>query len=104
MSALRDQNGSPAVVRVLVIEDEALVRMAISMYLKAAGFEVCGEAATAADALDLASSKRPNAAVVDIRLGAGSDGIALAKKLNMLHACHIVFVSGSAERATFIDF
>jgi two-component system, response regulator PdtaR len=97
---LRDQIGSSASHSILVIEDEPLIAMVVSMFLEEAGFRVCGVARTAAQALELAARMQPAAAVVDIRLGPGPDGIEVARQLSALHRCAIVFVSGSGERET----
>jgi two-component system, response regulator PdtaR len=97
---LRDQAWSSASHSILVIEDEPLIAMVVSMFLEEAGFRVCGVARTAAQALELAARMQPAAAVVDIRLGPGPDGIEVAEQLSALHRCGIVFVSGSGERET----
>jgi DNA-binding response OmpR family regulator len=97
---LRDQIESTLAHSIHVIEDEPLIAMVVSMFLEEAGFKVCGMARTAAQALDLAARMQPDAAVVDIRLGPGPDGIEVAERLSALHRCGIVFVSGSGERET----
>lgn len=85
---------------VLLVEDEALIAMQLSMLLEDAGISVCGVAAAAAQAMDLAAKAQPRAAVVDIRLGPGPDGIEVARHLQDLYRCRIIFVSGSGERET----
>jgi DNA-binding response OmpR family regulator len=97
---LRDQAWSSASRSILVIEDESLIAMVVCMFLEEAGFKVCGVARTAAQALDLAARMQPDAAVVDIRLGPGPDGIEVAERLSALYRCGIIFVSGSGERET----
>jgi two-component system, NtrC family, response regulator AtoC len=62
--------------RVLVLDDERLVRWSISQRLRADGLEVT-EASTAADAVQAAP---PDAAILDYRLPDG-DGISVLKKL-----------------------
>ncbi len=85
---------------VLVVEDEALVALHVKMVLEEAGFDVCGVVADAARALSVAEATRPEAAVVDVRLGPGPDGIHVAERLVLAHGCRVVFVSGSGERET----
>ena len=54
--------------RVLVVDDHEVVREGLIAALPAHGYEVVGAAATAADALSLARSSRPDVALVDLRL------------------------------------
>ncbi len=57
-------------LRVLVVEDEAIVALEIEQNLKDAGFEVVGPAARVAEALELLKEFGCDAAVLDINLGA----------------------------------
>lgn len=57
-------------LRVLVVEDEMLNAMFLEDLLLDLGCEVVGPAATVAEGLALASSERPDAAVLDVNLGA----------------------------------
>jgi chemotaxis response regulator CheB len=56
---LTGQTGSSAPPSVLVIEDEALIAMVVSMILTEAGYAICGVAGNAAAALDIAARERP---------------------------------------------
>jgi DNA-binding NarL/FixJ family response regulator len=55
-------------VRVAIADDEALLREGLSRLLTEAGFEVAGTAGDAAEFLRLVESKRPQLAVVDIKM------------------------------------
>lgn len=80
---------------VLIVEDEALVAITIEEVLEAAGFRVCGIADRTGDALALAREHRPALAVVDVRLAAGDDGVALAHALVELGPIAILFATGN---------
>lgn len=54
---------------VLVVEDEFLIAMELEATLTAAGYEVLGPVATAAEALGLLSVHAPDGAVLDVNLG-----------------------------------
>jgi DNA-binding response OmpR family regulator len=56
---------------VLVVEDEATVREPLAKFLSLHGFDVFGAGAVDV-ALEWLTRKRPDAAVVDLRLGRGS--------------------------------
>ena len=77
--------------RVLVVEDEPVLREAVAAALEAAGFVVLA----AADGRDLDAAVarfRPDAAVLDISLP-GPDGLALARRLRELGEVAVVFVT-----------
>jgi DNA-binding NarL/FixJ family response regulator len=67
-------------LRVMIVEDHALVRTGLRTALRAAGFDVVGEAADGITAETLAFSERPAVAVVDLGLP-GRDGIDLVRRL-----------------------
>jgi PAS domain S-box-containing protein len=63
------QESSERRLRVLVVEDEAIVALEIEENLREAGFEVVGPAARVAQALELLNEFGCDAAVLDINLG-----------------------------------
>ena len=65
---------------VLIVDDAALFRDVARELLERRGYEVVGEAGTAAAAIEMAERLAPDAALVDIRLPDG-DGFALAAAL-----------------------
>jgi DNA-binding NarL/FixJ family response regulator len=65
---------------VLVVDDDAGFRGLAARMLTDQGMIVAGEAATVREALELAASLRPDAALVDVGLPDG-DGVALARRL-----------------------
>ncbi|HEY6749177.1 MAG TPA: response regulator, partial [Mycobacteriales bacterium] len=77
--------------RVLVVEDEPVLRESLATGLEAAGFVVL--AAPDGRDLDAAVARfRPDAAVLDISLP-GPDGLALARRLRELGQAAVVFVT-----------
>ena len=59
------------VLRVLVIEDDALIAMLLSELLAGMGHDVCATAATEAEAVIAAARYRPDLMIVDAGLGRG---------------------------------
>jgi DNA-binding NarL/FixJ family response regulator len=56
------------VTRVLIADDQALVRTGFTMILKAGGIDVAGEAATGAEAVAATRRLRPDVVLMDIRM------------------------------------
>jgi len=82
-------------VRIMVVEDDALIALDIVGLLEDMGHEVVAEAADANQAWALAEDGRPDIALVDIRLARGADGGVLARKLYDNLGVRSLFVSGS---------
>lgn len=59
---------SSAPLRVLVADDQELVRAGFCVILEAAGFTVAGEAADGAAAVALAASEHPDVVLMDVRM------------------------------------
>src|SRR3954451_10643713 len=66
--------------RVLIAEDETIIRMDLAQMLERAGFEVCAQARDGIEAVDLAASERPDLAVLDVKMPR-LDGIEAAKRI-----------------------
>ncbi|WMS43080.1 response regulator [Acuticoccus sp. MNP-M23] len=86
-------------MRVLVVEDNALVAMMVVEELEDAGFDVLGPANTAADAMKLVSGKGCECALVDIDLADGRTGPDIAASLVKDHGATAIFMSGQRDLA-----
>ena len=80
-------------IRVLVVEDEALIALVLGDILEELGFDVCASEMTEADAVKAAIQHRPGLMIVDARLRQGSGIAAVATILRDQFTPH-VFVSG----------
>jgi two-component system, response regulator PdtaR len=85
---------------ILIVEDEALVASYIGEVLVESGFHVAGIAASAREALSLATESCPALALVDIRLTGPMDGIELACLLRERFELPAIFLSGRLDTAT----
>jgi CheY-like chemotaxis protein len=87
-------------MRVLVVEDEALIRMLICDLLAEVGFE-CREARDAAEAfatLDEVDEWRPDILVTDYNLGPGPNGRDVAAEaVRRLPGLPVIYVTGNPE-------
>jgi response regulator NasT len=67
-------------LRVVVVEDEGLIRMDVVATLQEAGYEVVGEGADGEEAIKLATELEPDLVVMDIKMPK-LDGISAAEKI-----------------------
>lgn len=68
------------VVRILVAEDEAIIRMDLVEMLVAAGYQVVAQATNGQEAIDLALEHKPDIAILDVKMPV-LDGISAAVKI-----------------------
>jgi two-component system, response regulator PdtaR len=66
--------------RVLIAEDETIIRLDLAQMLERAGFDVCAQARDGIEAVDLAASERPDLAVLDVKMPR-LDGIEAARRI-----------------------
>jgi len=87
-------------MRVLIVDDEQPARERLRQILEdEAGYEVAGEAANGAEALEIAGETLPDIVLLDIRMP-GMDGIEAAHHLNRLEkAPAVIFTSAYDEYA-----
>ena len=81
-------------LRLLVIEDEALVALEIESILRDVGYEIVGIADSLDGALAIASGTRPDLALVDMHLAEGQSGLTLAAALKA-RGTPTLFVTGN---------
>ena len=71
-------------IRVVVVDDQALMRTGFRMILESAGIEVVAEAENGRDALDIVRGHRPDVVLMDIRMPE-LDGVAATEQLMADH-------------------
>lgn len=82
-------------MRIMVVEDDALIALDMVSLLEDLGHEVVAEAADAPTAFELAVGDTPDMALVDIRLARNTNGGDLARQLYDRLGVRSLFVSGS---------
>jgi two-component system, response regulator PdtaR len=83
--------------RVLVAEDETLIRLDLKGLLESAGFEVCAEARDGEEAVELARTTEPDVALLDVKMPR-LDGIEAARRILDERPIPIVMVTAYGER------
>jgi CheY-like chemotaxis protein len=86
--------------RILIVEDEALTVLALEHDLVELGYEVAGDASTAADALRVAGNNRVDLILMDIQLSGGIGGVAAAAAIRGELDIPVVFLTAHASAET----
>jgi AmiR/NasT family two-component response regulator len=83
-------------VRILVAEDETIIRLDLRSLLEQAGYEVCGEARDGVEAVELARELEPDLAVMDVKMPR-LDGIDAARRILEERPIPIVMVTAYGQ-------
>ncbi len=83
-------------MRILIAEDETIIRLDLRELLERAGFEVCAEARDGEEAVELARSATPDLAVLDVKMPR-LDGIEAARRILEERPIPIVMVTAYGE-------
>ena len=81
--------------RIVVAEDEALIRMDLVEMLKEAGYEVLAEAADGAHAIELVKEFKPDLAILDVKMPI-LDGISAAEEI--ISYCPVLMLTAFSQR------
>ncbi|MEJ2859867.1 ANTAR domain-containing response regulator [Actinomycetospora flava] len=88
---------APAGLRVVVAEDEALIRLDLVEMLREEGYEVVGEAGDGEEAVRLARELRPNLIMMDIKMP-GTDGLEAARTIAGERLAPVVMLTAFSQR------
>jgi response regulator NasT len=93
-----DQESAPvAPRRVVVAEDESLIRLDIVETLRDNGFDVVGEAGDGETAVALATELKPDLVVMDVKMPK-LDGISAAAQLTKGHVAPVVLLTAFSQK------
>ena len=93
----REQQSPPAPRRVLIAEDEALIRLDLAEMLREEGFDVVGEAADGDQAVALAAELRPDLVILDVKMPR-RDGIDAAAEIVEAQIAPVVILTAFSQR------
>jgi two-component system, response regulator PdtaR len=85
-------------LRILIAEDETIIRLDLRQLLEREGFEVCGEARDGEEAIALARETEPDLAILDVKMP-NVDGIEAARRIYAERPLPIVMLTAYADRA-----
>ncbi len=94
----RTPDTNPAVPRrVLIAEDEALIRLDLAEMLREEGYEIVGEAGDGQEAVELAERHKPDLVIMDVKMPR-RDGIDAASEIASKHIAPIVVLTAFSQR------
>ncbi len=79
--------------KILIVEDESLVVMDLTVSLRKIGYEVIGSASNYQDTFLSIKEKKPDLILMDICLNGEKDGIETAKQINQYHNIPIIYLT-----------
>jgi two-component system, response regulator PdtaR len=95
VSARTDE--SPSLARVVIAEDEAIIRLDLKEILTSAGYEVVGESGRGDEAVQLVAEHEPDLVILDIKMP-GLDGIQAAREITARHQVAIMLLTAFSQR------
>jgi response regulator NasT len=93
---IADPTGTPP-RRVVIAEDEALIRLDLAEMLREEGYQVVGEAGDGQEAVDLAESLRPDLVIMDVKMPR-RDGIDAAAEIAAKRIAPVVLLTACSQR------
>lgn len=83
--------------RVLLAEDEALIRLDLAEMLTEAGYEVVGQASNGEEAVSLAESLQPDLIIMDIKMPV-MDGLTAAETIGEQRICPVIMLTAFSQK------
>jgi AmiR/NasT family two-component response regulator len=90
-----NQNTLGAQYRIVVAEDETLIRMDLVEMLSEAGYQVVGQGVNGQEAIELANTHKPDLMILDVKMPV-LDGISAAEKI--IDICPVLMLTAFSQR------
>ena len=84
-------------IRVVIAEDEAIIRLDLRETLEEEGYDVVGETGRGDDAVTLVRDLRPDLAILDIKMP-GIDGLEAARIITTERICGVLMLTAFSQR------
>ena len=86
-----------AAVRVVIAEDEAIIRLDLKETLEEEGYEVVGETGRGDEAVTLVRDLKPDIAILDIKMP-GLDGLSAAREITKERGAAVLILTAFSQR------
>jgi response regulator NasT len=83
--------------RVVIAEDEAIIRLDLKEILTSAGYDVVGESGRGDEAVQLVAEHRPDLAILDIKMP-GMDGLRAAREITTRFQVAVMLLTAFSQR------
>lgn len=87
-------------IKVVIVEDEAVIAMNINDILEDLGYETVGTAGTYSAAIRLLKEEKPDIAILDIKIKGEKDGIDLATHISEEYDIPFIFLTSNSGKET----
>jgi response regulator NasT len=84
-------------IRVVIAEDEAIIRLDLKEILVSAGYEVVGETGRGDHAVELVKERRPDLAILDVKMP-GMDGVRVAREVTANQRVAVLVLTAFSQR------
>ncbi|MFM1751888.1 MAG: hypothetical protein RL119_850 [Actinomycetota bacterium] len=84
-------------IRVVIAEDEAIIRLDLKETLEEEGYQVIGESGRGDQALELIRELRPDLAILDVKMP-GMDGLEVARQIDVEKICGVLILTAFSQR------
>ncbi|MEI7623872.1 MAG: response regulator [Actinomycetes bacterium] len=96
-SDLHSEGAAPLPTRVVIAEDEAIIRLDLKETLEEEGYEVIGETGRGDEAVALVRDLQPDIAILDIKMP-GIDGLTAARQITADQLCAVLVLTAFSQR------
>jgi response regulator NasT len=90
-------NETESLARVVIAEDEAIIRLDLKEILTSAGYDVVGESGRGDEAVELVAEHQPDLVILDIKMP-GLDGLQAAREITSRHQVAVVLLTAFSQR------
>ena len=97
MSSSSTSTRTDALARVVIAEDEAIIRLDLKEILTSAGYDVVGESGRGDEAVELVAQHRPDLAILDIKMP-GMDGLRAAREITSQYQVAVMLLTAFSQR------
>lgn len=87
-------------MRILLVDDDQLIRFVHQMFIEREGHEVVGVAEEETQAVRMALELKPDVVVMDIRLEDGTNGISAMRTIQQTLNIPAIYISGNSDSKT----